>query len=236
MRFLKIILGAGLGAIFMLGLRIATLSSGEDNSQDVYYHIALADFGPIVYTQKDFPILTMSCWRNTFSDKELTFHFILTGIRRAKRLMNLDMQPPFNSEYAIFVAMLMVSFVLVLSHYKVKHISLYVLALVCLSPFLMTRLPLLRPHLLAMTLIFFSCLFFDYVRSWRRLWIPVVFGFVMAWSYSNPHFILLSAAVFSIVALRKDWRLAVAIPMTALLGIVLGFTLHPQFPNTFINW
>jgi hypothetical protein len=233
---LRALLGGLVGVSLLMGMRYVTLPSGSESSQDVYYHAMMADLGPSVYMNNSFPSLTLSCWRTHFSDKELSFHLFLTGIRRLKRFLHYSIEPPFHFEYLFFAGVLIFSFVAVLVHFKVRHVYLYTIAFATMAPFLTIRLELLRPHLLAMAIILVSCVFFDAVRSWRRIWIPLVFGFIMAWSYSNPHFILLSAFVFAFRELRVNWRLAFAIPMIVILGIVLGFTIHPQFPNTFINW
>lgn len=225
-----------LGVSLLLGLRLATLRPDEENSMDAFYHAAMADLGPSVYTSKKFPTLTMSAWRWRFSDKELTFHLILSVERRFSRWLGLPTAPPFNLEYLPFAFFLVGTFVLALSHFKIDNMPIYVLAFVGLAPFLITRLPMLRPHIPAMSLVLLACVCFDGIRDFRHLWIPALFGFVMSWSYSNPHFILLPAFIYALRAMRSNWRFALAIPVAAIAGIVFGLTLHPQFPNTFLNW
>jgi hypothetical protein len=95
---------------------------------------------------------------------------------------------------------------------------------------------MLRPHVTAIALMLVSCPLFHATRTRRDLWRPLLMGAVFAWAYSNPHFVLLPACAFAAVKYRRAPKLAVALPLAAGAGIMLGYTLHPQFPNTFLNW
>ncbi len=217
-------------------MRVVTIHSGNENSHDTFYHVTMADIGPAYYTAKKLPVLTLSYWNENFSDKELSFHLLLSGIRKTMEVTGQPTGAPFHLEYLIFAILLIASFVLTCKYFRIENIYLYTLLLVGISPFFTTRLLVLRPHLLAISLVLLSCVLFDKVDRWKNVWIPLLLGFVMAWSYSNPHFILLSAVTFAFVKFGKNWKLALLIPVMAVIGIILGFTLHPQFPNTFINW
>jgi hypothetical protein len=112
-----------------------------------------------------------------------------------------------------------------------------------------------------------ACALFRLLRGRKALFsVAFALGFLSAWCYSNPHFLLLPAFVFSVAewlsnSERRDRdplvlppdagvsnsddagpastfsRLApLRLPLFLSAGIALGYTLHPQFPNTFLNW
>jgi hypothetical protein len=223
--------------IFLIVMRLSTIDPGCDNSHDVFYHITMADLGPSFYMSDRFPSLTLSCWYDNFSDKELSFHLLLSGVRGALAYAGLPLGAPFHIEFLFFAILLVGSFIITARYFQIEKIYLYSLAMVSISPFFITRIVVLRPHLLSISLLVLSTVLFDLTNRWKRIWIPLLLGFVMAWSYSNPHFILLPAVAFGLSKLsRKQWQLAAAIPVITILGVVLGFIIHPQFPNTFLNW
>jgi hypothetical protein len=225
------------GVVFLIVMRLMTISPGCDNSHDVFYHITMADLGPSFYMADKLPSLTLSCWVDHFSDKELTFHLLLSGIRKFIAFCGMPTGAPFHVEFLFFAVLLVGSFILSARYFKINKIYLYVIAMVSISPFFITRIVVLRPHLLGISILLISTVLFDMTKSWKKIWIPLLLGFTMAWSYSNPHFILLTAGAFGLSKFsKKQWKLALGIPAVTILGILLGFIIHPQFPNTFINW
>lgn len=225
-----------LSVIFILVLRIVVLSSGGENSMDVYYHVALADMGRGVYMDKEFPYTALSLWNQQFSDKELGFHLMLSIFRTTKLWLGMSAIPPFNFEYTLFLLLFFFSFITTAVYFKIKNIFIYTFLLVSISPFFLMRIEMLRPHLLAITILVGSCMMFDKIRVLRDLWIAFLLGAFMAWCYSNPHFILFTAVAFACFKGKKNIKLIILIPLVVTLGIVAGFIIHPQFPNTFINW
>ncbi|NOY74612.1 MAG: hypothetical protein GXP32_02330 [Kiritimatiellaeota bacterium] len=243
-----------------------------ENSVDAYYHAAVADFGPSYYTAKTISHLTMSVWSDGFSDKELGYHLMLSGIRGLMRSAGLEEKPPFNIDALFFDFLVVLSFVFACVVFGVerRNIIFFSVALVVISPFFTDRLLMLRPHNLSIALMLVACAVFHAARG-SRVVFPAAFtlGFASAWCYSNPHFLLLPALAFGIAdglssgadsasstsrssgssiapcavskespspALRLAWSKALWLPAAVLAGIALGYTLHPQFPNTFSNW
>ena len=216
--------------------RLVTLDPGHEKGHDTFYHITMADLGPSYCMSRTLPSMTLSVWYEHFSDKELSFHLLLSGIREIMSLSGQPLGAPFHLEYLFFITLLIGSFFITANYFKIKNIYLYLMAMMIISPFFTNRVMLLRPHLLSISIMLICCPLFDLTNSWRRIWVPLLIGYIMAWSYSNPHFILLPATAFALVKFKNNWKLASAIPMIAILGVALGLTLHPQFPNTFLNW
>jgi hypothetical protein len=217
----------------------------EENSLDCYYHIKIADAGPSCYMSKQFPKLTMSTWSERFSDKELGYHLLLSTVRKIKSFLSADMSPPFDLEALFFAYLAITSFVSVLWYLKVRHIWVYSLLFVIASPFFNNRLLMLRPHNLSIALMLLSLPVLLQAgkksgKPWKNsgLWMLFVLAFITSWCYSNPHFILLPtfAVGFAMFIKNENRKLACLLPFIVLAGLIGGYILHPQFPNTFINW
>ena len=221
--------------LFMLSF-VREVAFVAENSVDCYYHIAMADFGPSLFMQKNFSYLTMSAWSEAFSDKEILFHLILSGLREYQQLLKISLESPFNFPSIFFIALMLTAFVYCANYFKIKNLLYFSLLLIFISPFFTNRILMLRPHVLSITFMLLVPPLIDSIKSIRSSGKLFVFAALVAWGYSNPHFILLPVIAFSMVKWKKNPKLSLLLPLIALLGIVFGYTLHPQCPNTFLNW
>jgi len=221
--------------VWLAAVRVVSVASGE-NSQDCFYHVTMADLGPAHCMARAFPHMTMSLWTDRFSDKELLFHLILSGLRSWQGLLGLASDAPFHFCTLFFTFGMLAAFVYAAHTLGVRHVYVFSAVLALLCPFFTGRLIMLRPHALALVLMLLSCSQFNRVRTVRDLWRPLAAGVLFAWSYSNPHFVLLPALAFAVVGWREHRRAAMLLPVAAVVGLALGYTLHPQFPNTFVTW
>lgn len=211
---------------------------GGEISNDAYYHMAMADMGPSVFCAKKFPWLELSVWRDTFADKELLYHFALWGIVRAQEFLGLSTDAPFHLPALIFMGITILAFI-----YTMKRLGVsppLILAMSILMPLSIPnftfRFLMLRPHVLSLAflLLLIAMLSRGSLRS-RSLW-TLGISFFYTWSYSNPQFILIPAAVFALVGFRDDSWKSLWIFAAALAGVLLGLLIHPQFPNSFLIW
>jgi hypothetical protein len=212
------------------------MRSGE-NSMDSFYHVGMADQGCGFCAGKTVPQLTLSVWENSFSDKELLYHFILSGVRSFQRFLNIDLSPPFNIPALFFSLLLILCFVFAAYSFNVRHIWFFACLLVCVSPNFTNRIIMLRPHVLSIGIMLLSCVW-CYKAFLERKYYLFIFasGFIFSWTYSNPHFLLFPAFVFAAVFFRNKGFSVVAVPILAGLGILAGYVFHPQFPDTLYNW
>jgi hypothetical protein len=222
--------------LWLCWVRTASVQPHCEIENDGYYHAMMADLYPEVCTARTFPHLTMSIWRDHFYDKELAFHALLSGVRRYSQVLGLSLGPPFHVPALTFALLMVGAFVLVAFSWKIPKPALFSILLVAISPFFTYRLLMLRPHNLAIALMLLYCWQVFEVKEPRRLWIPFAFGILFAYAYSNPHFVLLPAVIYGAIQFRKNRSLAIQVPLATLLGLVAGFILHPQFPNTFLLW
>ena len=229
------IISAFLIPLLMLTALRESAFQGE-NSVDAYYHIAMADKSPGVIMDKTFPWMTMSNWTEHFSDKELLYHLSLSLVRAYQKILNIPLGPPFNFPAIFFTGILLASFVYTANYFKIKNIIYYTLTLIFISPFFTDRILMLRPHLLSISLMLLACPLINSIKSRENLGKVFVFGFITSWTYSNPHFILLPVIVFAAIKFKRNKLLAFGIIAMTLAGLIMGYVIHPQFPNTFINW
>ncbi len=203
---------------------------------DAFYHVAISQQGATCYAARTFPKMSMSAWKDSFYDKELAFHFAIEKICGLQRLLGFDTSPPFHMLTSVFILFFLISFAYCLARFSVKSSLFWFLLMLSTSPYFLTRMTMLRPHLLGMGLMLLSTALISQVNSWRRLYLPLFCAFLYVYSYSQPHFILLPAIAFALVKFRKDPGLAFLIPSSAALGLFFGLLLHPQFPATFTVW
>lgn len=235
-----LLLGFALPLLLLFLLRWGFLCVGGEIDPDAYYHIRLAESGPAVFFARTFPQMTLSVWENHFSDKEALFHLILWGVSRLCQLFGVTQTFPFHLQTLLFDALLLAMLLLLLRRWRVPAPWLYPLLLVSLAFTFTVRLLHLRAYLLAMTLFLLTLLLLTSDNLRRRpslrLACLTALGFLYAWSYSNPHFILIPcAAIAGAEALqRRTTTPLLTLPAAALLGNLLGLLIHPQFPNTFL--
>lgn len=203
---------------------------------DSFYHVTIADLGYEFYTAKTFPHMTMSIWRGCFSDKELLFHFLLSIIRGIEGLFRYNDTPPYHFPAIVFSLCFLFAFAFSATCLGVKRVYLFSILLVLTSPFFTYRLGMLRPHVFGLSIILLSLPLFRYAKSFLGYLGIFFISLVYAWSYSHPHFILFPALAFSISRWCKNKKICVYLVASGLLGILCGYTIHPQFPNTFIIW
>lgn len=223
--------------VWLCVIRPPCMGNGEI-SADAYYHVAMAELGPSVFCAKTFPWLELSVWRDTFADKELLYHFALWGIVRTQEFLGLNTDAPFHLPAVVFMGISLLAFL-----YTMKRLGVsppLILAMSILMPLAIPnftfRFLMLRPHVLSLAflLLLIAMLSKGSLRS-RSFW-TLGISFFYTWSYSNPQFILIPAAVFALVGFREDSWKSLWIFAAAVAGVLLGLLIHPQFPNSFLIW
>ncbi len=226
--------GVLLGLAAVAAFRFAFFLDGE-HSQDEFYHVRIALEGWKVFAAKTFPNMILSSWSECFADKELLFHLILGWIQRGVLALGLP-EIPFHIPNLFFVLFLVASFVYAGMAYRVRGLWWLCILLTGAFAYFTPRLLMIRPHLLSIGLMLLSVTVFPNVRNLRDIWKGAAIGFLFAWSYSNPHFVYLTAGAFAVATLFYKRKQSFFILFSVSIGLLAGFILHPQVPNTFINW
>ena len=217
--------------------RVSTLESGEEYGVDAFYHVKMADGGPLICLQKKFPHTTMSIWKEHFYDKELGFHLVLTTIRSWKRLLHFSSEPPFHLSALFFILLNLGVFAFLAYRFDPEFAFLWPIFYLFLAPGFTNRMLMLRPHSLSITLLLLAAYFFPKVLTRKQWLIPLIFPICFVYSYSNPHFILIPAGLWAIfLGADKKFKTAFFVVAVAILSLAMAMLIHPQFPNTFIIW
>ena len=224
-------------AVWLGALRICVMKTGE-NSQDALYHAMMAKLGPGVYAAKQFPWTQMSVWKDHFADKELLYHAGLNVIFAVEKLFGAALNPPFHLAALIYSGLAILCCLYAARRLGVR--PLYLLAgsplFALIVPNYTFRLSVLRPHILSIAFLTFTTGILAKGSFRFRLIVTGVLSFCFAWSYSNPHFIVIIPLVFALTHLKSGgWR-ELWLPALSLGGVLLGLLIHPQFPNSFIIW
>lgn len=217
-------------------LRFSGTYPSAEIENDCYYHVMMADLFPDVCIAKQFPYTSMSIWSEHFYDKELGFHAFLSAVRRYNQILGLSLDPPFHVS-ALTLSLLVVStFALAVFAFRIPNGFAYAMLFVIISPFFVFRLSMVRPHNLAIILMLLYCLHLRGILALKDLWKPFCFGFLFSYCYSNPHFVLVPAVIYSAILWRNDRRVALGLTLATAGGVAAGLLIHPQFPNTFVLW
>ena len=233
----------GLYVVLLLALQMALYRAkvwypDRDVSLDGPYHIAMADlFGQVAW-RRTFPATYMSVWATHFADKELGFHFLLCSLRRWAGLFGYrGTAPPFILESACLLLGFLVACAAALKALGVRQGFVFLPLLLFGFPFFTLRVGLVRPHCISIILmVLTAALLTEAVDLKRQMWRLALLGMLFSTFHSNPHFILFPAGCYALVALPERGSRALLPAGAALLGVIAGLTLHPQFPNTFIIW
>ncbi|MBQ7178056.1 MAG: hypothetical protein IJS08_11640, partial [Victivallales bacterium] len=232
-------LGFLLALAVLFLVRWGFLCPGYEYEPDCFYHARIVEEGPSVFMAKKFPNLISSTWCEHFSDKELGFHLILWVVTRIGKLLGATNEYPFHYQVMFFDALLLAFVAYALYRCKIKFPWIYMLLLSCVFPPMTFRLVSLRAYLLSITIatVLISMFLDERFCTWRWRYLALLaMGFIAAWSYSSPHLLIFTIAPFAIADYLKarNLKALLATPAAFLLGIVLGLTIHPQFPNTYL--
>ena len=217
--------------------RISNLKSGEEYGIDAFYHVKMADGGPLICLQKTFPHTTMSIWKESFYDKELGFHLVLSMLRHWKRLFHFSLEPPFHLSALFFIALNLAVIAFLAYRFDPKFAFLWPIFYLFIAPGFTNRMLMLRPHSISITLLLLAAYFFPKVLTLKQWFIPLIFPICFVYSYSNPHFVLIPAGLWAIfLGADKRFKTGFFVIIVTILSLVMAMVIHPQFPNTFIIW
>ena len=223
--------------VWLGALRVCVMKTGE-NSQDALYHAMMAKLGPEVYAAKEFPWTQMSVWKDHFADKELLYHAGINVIFAVEKAFGAALNPPFHVAALFYSALAILGCVFAAGRLGVRPLYLLLGAPLfsVIVPNYTFRLSVLRPHILSIAFLTFTTGLLAKGPFRFRLAVVGVLSFCFAWSYSNPHFIVIIPLIFALSRLKSGgWR-ELWLPVLSLGGVLLGLTLHPQFPNSFVIW
>lgn len=188
---------------------------------DSYFHVRAAEQLSIGGPQKTFPQATQSTWLDRYSDKDFLFHALLIPFVRADLFA--------GGKWAV-VAMdflVLASFAVALRTFGIRFGALWVFLLIATSPYYLTRLSSVRPHILgiAFVTVEIALLFRDH---WKTLFVVSALHVLAHSSFVVlPALVVARAATCLLTGERQPVRAALAV----VAGLAAASLLHPYFPN-----
>lgn len=192
---------------------------------DPHYHIK---FAQLLRTEglgmvKQFPWAQFSLWKEHFFDKDFGFHVLLMPFASGNLIYGGKLAG------VAFGALVFGTFALVLRLRGVRGSWVWALGLTVASYIFVVRMNVARPQVFSITLTLLS-LYFVLRRDWK-----VVFGLGIAYalSYTAPHLIVIYAGALLVSVFLLERRLEYKPLLASVAGVLVGWLVHPSFPNTF---
>lgn len=195
---------------------------------DGYYHVRFAQLLNESGLPQGFPWTQLSLWKDQFSDKELLFHLYLSIFCRDETALLASGK----QALIVLLTILGVVFYFALKALDTRAPLLWWFALLACGSQFTWRLLLIRPHVLMLVFVVLAIVALAH-RRWKLL-IPL--GMAYAWAHSAPHNLIGITLVYAGSVFLAERRLEWKPVLFATVGVVLGYILHPYFPNTFVNW
>ncbi len=193
---------------------------------DPHYHIKAAWLMRTQGILRDFPWAEHSIWREAWFNKDFGFHVLLLPFTRG------DLVGGAKLAAVTYGAAVFTSFFAVLRLSGVRHAWFWTLLLFCAGSFWGYRVNVARPQLISIICSLWVVLFVI-----RRSPLGVgVLTFLFALGYAAPHVAVGYAIIFWLAVGLRDGRFAPWLPLAALAGWMLGWVVHPNFPDTFAGW
>jgi hypothetical protein len=189
---------------------------------DRYFHLALAreTVASGRWFLRQIPQITGLGWERVFPDKEFLFHFINRGLYAWGGEAGVLKIIPIAASAILMVLSLLVQ------RFVRPAIGAFIVSLFVLTdPWLLIRLSMLRPHLLA--ILFFCGVLYALLR--RSAVGLFIFGVLYSWSYHSFYVPLILMGIFYAVDLKwKSPKLRIVV--WGALGLLTGLIVHPYFP------
>ncbi len=195
---------------------------------DGYYHARFANLVATRGEPHDFPWAQYSLWKDHFADKELLYHYYLSLFCRDEGALVGGAK----QGLALLLVIVCGTFYLSLRVLQVRAPLLWWFALLSSGTQFTWRLLLVRPHVMMLVFMLLGVLAMTQ-RRWKWL-IPIGMGY--AYAHSAPHNLVAIAIIYTATVFLSEKRFEWKPPVYSLIGVLLGYTLHPHFPYTFENW
>ena len=185
---------------------------------DGYFHIRFAEAGPLHWAARELPSMRWTL----FSDGGWVDHQLLFHALQWPFTLVLPLLWAAKLSAVVFAGLAGGMMTILLAQRGVRHAYLWAGLAIATSNTLLFRMTMPRAQSVSL---FLMLLGIALTWSGRRRWL-VPLGFVFAWTYQ------VSALLVPVVAIAGLSRRDLRAPLLAGLGVVLGFTVHPQFPTT----
>ena len=214
------ILILGIAAIFVVQFATPTLYGA-----DGYLHIRMAEFLRDMGPRYDFHWARYSTFAENFSDKDFLFHALLIPFTFFKNIF-------FGAKAAaaIFASFSLLVFYLILRKYSHKIVLPFFLLAFFLSDLFLQTISRPRPISLVILITLLSVHFI----MQKRFRLIFILSLVYALGHITSPLVIVYALVIEIVRYMDRREFCSKTILFAFLGVLVGFGIHPNFPNNLI--
>ena len=210
-------------AAFFLQIQSAIPTIFDD---DGYYHIKVAELTARNGILRSFPWAAFTPFRDHFGDKEFLFHVFLVpftglGLVQGAKLATVVLD----------AAIVALSYHL-LRVRQVRGAPLWMLLFIGAGSLFFWRMGQCRPHLGSILFVLTGL----HLMARRRPMALAMVAALYALAYTASHVILILAMLAAALHRRSHGRIAFELPLAALVGLVAGHLLHPNFPHNLLIW
>ena len=188
---------------------------------DPYYHIKFAQLtrtqGPIL----DFPWAQWSSWRDAFFDKEVLYHLYLSLFTYG------DLMQGAKVANVILGSAIFTVFMLVLRLNGVRWAWFWWFMLISSGGYFLFRMNVTRPQVFSVLILLLGIHFLINERHHIVGLISLIYSLSYTGHYQYVGLALGYVGVVYLMEKRLPWKLFV----WALCGMLLGWVVHPNFPN-----
>lgn len=195
---------------------------------DGYYHIKLAwVFLTEGIPDNHFRWAQFSMWKDSFYDKEFGFHILLMPFAGG------DLMTGAKLGAVTYGAAVFASFHAALRLSGVRHTWFWTLTFIGSGAYFGYRVLVPRPQIVSMSLAIWAA-YFVLQRNWKG---TGVIAALYALCYTAPLIVVIYALIamilWGVLEGKWDWK----VPLAAVVGILVGWFIHPHFPNNFrLTW
>lgn len=189
---------------------------------DSYFHVRAAEQLPTTGVSTSFPQATKSTWRDAYSDKDFLFHVLLVPFVADGDLVAGGKQAIVLCDFLVLAA-----FAWALGQLGARFGALWVVLLLATSPYYLTRLSSVRPHVLGLAFVTVEIALL-YRNRWKTM-------LVVSALHVLAHSSFVLVPVLLAVRVAAGWLVREPFPGRLVLAVVVGLAgaslLHPYFPN-----
>lgn len=215
---LDLLVAAILSAAFFVYYQFA---SSHLCGTDPYYHIKFAQLtrvqGPIL----EFPWAQWSSWRDAFFDKEVLYHLYLSLFTWGDLMVGAKVANVVLGT-AIFTV-----FMLVMRLNRIQWAWLWWVLLISSGGYFLFRMNVTRPQVFSVLILLVGLHFLINERHWIVGLISLLYSLSYTGHYQYVGLALGYVGVIHLMEKRLPWKIFV----WALGGMLLGWVVHPNFPN-----
>jgi len=193
---------------------------------DTAYHLAVARLTAQHGLLHAFPWTPFSWLSDHWADKELLFHLIMAPFS------HLSYSTASQVMGTLAGGFVLVALWRLLAIERVECPLLWTLLALASSGVFVLRFSIVRPHLLSITL----SLVLLWAAARGKTAIVAVASFVFPFAYTAWHLTLVLVGIAMVADLASGRRPGWRIPLAAVLGLLAGILLHPDFPNILGFW